>query len=187
MKKVKENYGGGYKDKLGKDSENVYLVDFRHIIKSYSKDLVGYAIIINTSRYYMNDVTLAALFGAMLECNFHDLTFNGFSNEKGESVGGSKSHKNGMNGDLRYLRKDKKGGRTDLFKNDESIGWKGLDESRQNKFNNALYKFGWKSMLSQSYGSKKERLLNHCINDKYNNHNDHLHIQGFNPILKEIK
>ncbi|MEI7487175.1 MAG: hypothetical protein WCJ72_07145, partial [Chryseobacterium sp.] len=48
-----------------------------------------------------------------------------------------------------------------------------------------LHKFGWKSMLSQSYGDKKEKLLNHCTNDSDNNHNDHLHIQGFAPTLKE--
>lgn len=34
------------------------------------------------------------------------------------------------------------------------------------------------------YGNK---LLNHCTNDPDKNHNDHLHIQGFNPTLKEIK
>ena len=40
-------------------------------------------------------------------------------------------------------------------------------------------------MLSQYYGDKKEKLLNHATNDKDNNHNDHLHIQGFKPTLKE--
>ena len=48
-----------------------------------------------------------------------------------------------MNGDLRYLRKDKRGGKTDLFNNGEDLGWKGLDEDRQNNFNDLLYKFGW--------------------------------------------
>ncbi|AZI33143.1 hypothetical protein [Kaistella carnis] len=111
--------------------------------------------------------------------------FNDFSIEKGESFEGIMSHKNGMNGDLRYLRKDKKGGSTNLFNNGELTGWKGLDAERQNNFNDALYKFGWKSMLSQYYGDKKEKLLNHATNDKDNNHNDHLHIQGFKPTLKE--
>lgn len=135
----------------------------------------------------MNDVTMASLFGAMIESNYHDLTFNGFSNEKGESVGGSKSHKNGMNGDFRYLRKNKQGGRTDLFNNGEELGWKGLDEDRQNNFNDLLYKFGWKSILSQYYGESKNKLLRRCINDANNNHNDHLHnIQGYKPTLKEF-
>jgi len=185
LTKVAENYGGLYKDKLGKDNANIYLIDIRTVKQSYKKDTLGFTLTINTSRYYMNDVTLAALYGAMLECGYGDFVFNGFSNEKGESVGGSKSHKNGMNGDLRYLRTDKKGGSTDLFNNGTDVGWKGLDESRQNSFNDALYKFGWKSMLSQSYGDKKEKLLNHATNDSDNNHNDHLHIQGFAPTLKE--
>ncbi|SEO84992.1 hypothetical protein SAMN05444671_1236 [Flavobacterium sp. CF108] len=45
-------------------------------------------------------------------------------------------------------------------------------------------------MLSQSYGERKEKLLNKCTNDKDNdhnhNHNDHLHIQSYTPKLKEI-
>ncbi|WP_374461165.1 glycoside hydrolase family 19 protein [Chryseobacterium taeanense] len=184
--KTKENYGGVYKDKLGKDTENIYLIDIRTVKHQYRKDSVGFTLTINTSRYYMNDVTMAALFGALLECNYDDFVFNGFSNEKGESVGGSKSHKNGMNGDLRYLRTDKGGGTTDLFSSSEATGWKGMDETRQNTFNDALYKFGWKSMLSQNYGERDEKILNHCTNDKNRDHNDHLHIQGFSPTLKEI-
>jgi hypothetical protein len=134
----------------------------------------------------MNDVTMASLYGAMLECGYDDFVFNGFSNEKGKTVGGSRSHKSGMNGDLRYLRTDKNGGTTDLFNDSEASGWKGVDEDRQNNFNDALYKFGWKSMLSQSYGARREKLLNKCTNDPDNQHNDHLHIQGYSPTLKEI-
>lgn len=185
LTKVKENYGGVYVDKLGKDTANIYLIDIRTVKQTYKKDAVGFTMTVNTSRYYMNDVTMAALYGAMIECNYDDFVFNGFSNEKGESVGGSQSHKNGMNGDLRYLRTDKAGGRTDLFDNGESIGWKGMDETRQNTFNNALHKFGWKSMLSQNYGDRKEKILDRCTNDSRNNHNDHLHIQGFAPTLTE--
>ena len=186
LNKVKEIYGGNYKDKLGKDTENVYLIDIRVVNKNYNSNGKSFTLTVNTSRYYMNDVTMASLYGAMLECNYDDFVFNGFSNEKGESVGGSTSHKNGMNGDLRYLRTDKKGGTTDLFNSNEELGWKGLDEVRQNKFNDALHKFGWKSMLSQSFGERKEKLLNKCTNDSDNNHNDHLHVQGYAPTLKEI-
>lgn len=185
LTKVKENYGGVYRDKLGKDTANIYLIDIRTVKQTYKKDAVGFTLTVNTSRYYMNDVTIAALYGAMMECNYDDFVFNGFSNEKGESVGGSQSHKNGMNGDLRYLRTDKAGGRTDLFDNGETLGWKGMDEARQNTFNNALHKFGWKSMLSQNYGDRKEKILDRCTNDSRNNHNDHLHIQGFAPTLTE--
>lgn len=186
LNKVEENYGGVYKDKLGKDSNNIYLIDIRTVKQVYKNNGVGFTLTINTNRYYMNDVTLASLLGAMLECNYDDFTFNGFSNEKGESVGGSKSHKNGMNGDIRYLRKNKKIDKTDLFDNGEALGWKGLDEERQNNFNDSLYKFGWKSMLSQYFGEKKNKLLRHCTNDSDNNHNDHLHVQGYRPTLKEL-
>lgn len=41
-------------------------------------------------------------------------------------------------------------------------------------------------MLSQSYGERKEKLLNKCTNDRDNDHNDHLHIQSYTPTLKEI-
>lgn len=186
LNKVKDNYGGLYSDKLGKDRSNIYLIDIRTVKQSYKSNNLGYSLSINTSRYYMNDVSIASLLGAMIESNYNDLTFNGFSNEKGESVGGSKSHKNGMNGDLRYLRKDKRGGKTDLFNNGEDLGWKGLDEDRQNNFNDLLYKFGWKSMLSQNYGERKNKILRRCTNDSDNNHNDHLHIQGYQPTLKEL-
>ena len=140
---------------------------------------------INTNRYYINDVTFAALLGAMLDCNYTDFTFNGFSNEKGQSIGGSKSHKNGMHGDLRYLRKDKSGKSVHLDLNSETgdpCGWKGMDEARQNKFNDALYKYGWKSMLSWKYNNKT---LHHAKH--FENHNHHLHVQSFTPNLKEIK
>jgi hypothetical protein len=186
LNKVKEIYGGNYKDKLGKDTKNIYLIDIRIVNKNYNLNGKSFTLSVNTSRYYMNDVTIASLFGAMLECGYDDFVFNGFSNEKGESIGGSTSHMNGMNGDLRYLRTDKKGGTTDLFNSSEASGWKGLDEDRQNNFNDALHKFGWKSMLSQSYGARREKLLNKCTNDSDNNHNDHLHIQGYAPTLKEL-
>lgn len=44
----------------------------------------------------------------------NDFVYGGFSNEKGESIGGSLLHKNGYNGDFRYLRKDHSGQK--LFK-----------------------------------------------------------------------
>lgn len=162
----------------------VDLVDIREL-KNYLSDSVYFRLSINTSRYFMNTQTLGSLIGAMLECSFNDFVFNGFSNEKGESVGGSSSHKNGYNGDLRYLRKDLSGRRMDLRKSDETgdpCGWEGLDEERQNEFNDALFKFGWKSMLSWKYDGDK--LLNHCKH--FDKHWDHLHIQGYKPNYKKI-
>lgn len=64
----------------------------------------------------------------------------------------------------------------------DPCGWKGMDEVRQNQFNDALYKYGWKSMLSWRFDG---RLLKHCSH--YEDHYHHLHIQSFTPKLKEIK
>ena len=48
-----------------------------------------------------------------------------------------------MNGDFRYLRTDKSGNNVHLNKI-SAVGnpcsWKGMDEKRQNNFNDALYK-----------------------------------------------
>ncbi|ELY2018493.1 glycoside hydrolase family 19 protein, partial [Flavobacterium psychrophilum] len=181
LNKVKDAYGGNYSDKI--KGNNIYLFDIQ-TLKNYEKGSVKFKLDLNTNRYFMNDVTLASLLGAMLDCSFEDFVFNGFSNELGQSVGGSESHKNGMNGDLRYLRKDKSGKRLHLSLEAETgdpCGWKGLDEIRQNKFNDALYKFGWKKMLSWKYNKKT---LNHATH--YDDHHDHLHLQSYTPKLKKI-
>lgn len=162
----------------------VGLVDIREL-NNYLSDTVYFRLSINTNRYFMNTKTLGSLIGAMLECSFNDFVFNGFSNENGESIGGSNSHKNGFNGDFRYLRIDLSGERVDLRKPDENgdpCGWKGLDEELQNQFNDALYKFGWKSMLSWEYDNDK--LLNHCKH--FEGHYNHLHVQSYKPKYKKI-
>ena len=59
-----------------------------------------------------------------------------------------------------------------------------MDETRQNKFNDELYGFGWKSMLSWKYGKTgSKKLLNHSSH--YANHHHHLHTQGYNPNIKD--
>lgn len=184
LKKISNKYGTKYKDRIKGNS--VYLVDIRHL-KNYNNGITKFTLKMNpkTNRFFMNDVTLAALIGAMLDCGFDDFMFNGFSDSEGRSIGGSESHKNGMNGDLRYLRKDKSGQNIHLSFSSETgdpCGWKGLDEIRQNQFNDALYKFGWKSMLSWQFNG---RLLRHCI--QYDDHYHHLHVQSFRPKLKEIQ
>lgn len=185
LKKIKDKYGGSYKDRLN-DTSNVYITDIRDI-KPYSKDNIVFKLVMNTNneRYYLNDVTIASLIGAIMDLSFPDFTFNGFSDSEGRSIAGSNSHKNGMNGDLRYLRKDKSGKNVHLTLASETgdpCGWKGMDEIRQNQFNDALYKYGWKSMLSWKFNSG--RLLHHCI--QYDDHYHHLHVQSYKPTLKEI-
>lgn len=180
-KTIKNIYGRTYGGKT------VDLIDFREL-KNYLSETVYFRISVNTSRYFMNKRTFGSLIGAMLECSYNDFVFNGFSNEKGESIGGSKSHKNGQNGDFRYLRLDQSGKRMNLKVADETgdpCGWKGLDEERQNTFNEALFKFGWKSMLSYKYDNDS-KLLSRCTKDKKLRHHDHLHVQGYKPQFKTI-
>jgi len=184
LKKISDNYGGQYKDRLG--SPNIYLFDIRNL-NNYHKGNVKFTLKMNpgTNRFFMNDVTAASFIGAMLDCSFTDFIFNGFSDHLGRSIGDSRSHKNGMNGDLRYLRKDKSGRNVHLSLDSESgdpCGWKGMDEKRQNEFNDALFKYGWKKMLSWKYNRK---LLHHSIH--YEDHHHHLHVQSFEPNLKKIK
>ena len=181
LTKIRNLYDNRYKDRIA--GEQIYLCDIR-TLKNYSKEATAIALKINTNRFFINDIALASLLGAMLDWGFNDFVFNGFSNEKGESVGDSKSHKNGLNGDLRYLRKDfsrKKIHLNLIQETGDPCGWKGLDEKRQNLFNDSLKKYGWKSMLSFKYNKK---LLNNTVHDK--DHSDHLHIQSFAPTLKKI-
>ncbi|TWP27667.1 hypothetical protein ETU08_11735 [Apibacter muscae] len=172
-----------YNNPIG--GEYIYLVDVRDINSSYNNGDIKYKLSLNTTRYFINDITTAAFLGAMLNCGYEDFVFNGASDETGYSAGPSNSHWNGMHLDFRYLRKDKSGKNLHLNLSSETgdpCGWKGLDEVRQNKFNDELYLFGWTSMLSYYYNNKK--LLNHTIN--YANHNHHLHVQIFKPKLKNI-
>ena len=122
----------------------------------------------------------------MFEVNFEDISCNGFSHKDGSSKP-SVSHINGFNGDFKYLRTDKKlmkGSGTSLHIDKEP---ELLDVERQNLWNNALYKFGWKSMLGWSYKKNgKKNYLNHITKDT-KNHNHHLHVQGYSINIKEIK
>lgn len=184
LKKIANTYGEDFKDRL--ENPNIYLFDIRNL-KNYMNGNTKFNLTMNpgTNRFFMNDITVASLLGAMLDCNYEDFVYNGFSDELGASTGGSKSHKNGMNGDFRYLRKDKSGKNVHLNQESEKgdpCGWKGMDEKMQNIFNDALYKYGWKSMLSWKYNGKT---LNHSKH--YADHYHHLHVQTFTPTLKKIK
>ena len=60
-------------------------------------------------------------------------------------------------------------------------GWSQMDEARQNKFNDALFKFGWKNgFLSWEYDDK---FLNHST--QYDNHDHHLHLKYKYHCLNE--
>ena len=96
----------------------------------------------------------------------------------------SKSHINGIAGDLRYLSIYKRRERTLLTDSH-------FDFEKQNEFNDALYKFGWARtslMYSEyfTYKKKSNTLLNytkHMHKDNEYRHDNHLHICGFNHDL----
>ncbi len=170
----------------GTEGKRVNLINLEEVPKSYKKEKLQYHFNIDSPRSYVNEKTLASFFGAMLEVNYLDIGCNGFSHQDGSSKP-SKSHVNGNNGDFKYLRIDKSlkcgsGTSLNIIKSPDS-----LDYKRQNKWNNALNKFGWKSMLGWSYKHKgKKKYLNH-ITHNTKNHHHHLHIQHYEPLFKEIK
>ena len=136
-------------------------------------------------RWYINPNCFAGLLGAMLELNIDYLGFNGFSTYDAKSVE-SKSHINGIAGDLRYLSIYKLGEKTYLTHSH-------FDFEKQNEFNDALYKFGWARtslMYSEyfTYKKKSNTLLNYTKHMHKEGkggyaHYHHLHICGFDHDL----
>ncbi|ECF1703732.1 hypothetical protein E1B77_22880, partial [Salmonella enterica subsp. enterica] len=197
-----------YKDKLG--GNMIYLININDNVSSYSSGDVKFTLATNTDRYYANDITTASLLGAMLNTGYTDFTFNGGSNAKGVSTGGSKSHKNGTNLDIRYLRKDESGNAIHLNLNSETgspCGWKGLDVERQNKFMGELNLFGWSVIKGWKYwdsdkspntgptwskwyvawqnehpGITERPILKNI--EHLADHHHHIHVQGYNPTLE---
>lgn len=189
---IKNRYAARYGSKY--NTSRINLLDIRttdQYISTNANDFYRYSngnldieIKFNTKRYFMNEDTLACLIGAVFNNNLKTVTFNGFSLANG-FPGASTSHKNGYNGDLRYLREDKTGGLLYLNLNEKNVladieGWKGMDEDLQEELIKDLHGFGWKSFLSQNYGDESERLLSKTSPDDNLNHYDHLHLQGFN-------
>jgi hypothetical protein len=130
----------------------------------------------------MKDLPLASLLGAMLDLGYEDISCNGFSDEDGKSIGGSKSHYDGTNGDFKYLRTD---GRTNLEAslhiNEQPDQ---LDEVRQIELMDALRKYGWKGMLTYRYQKNGvTHLLPNSIHAE--NHHHHLHVQRYSPRVEE--
>jgi hypothetical protein len=135
----------------------------------------------DSQRWYINPDCFAGLLGAMLELNADYLGFNGFSTYDAKSVQ-SKSHINGVAGDLRYISTKRNGELTWL-------SYSSFDFDEQEKFNTALYKFGWARtslMYSEYFTYKKQpnTLLNYTKHMKKAppngyDHYHHLHICGF--------
>ncbi|MEN1926781.1 hypothetical protein [Luteimonas qiangzhengi] len=136
-----------------------------------------------TLRPYVADDAMASLFGAMLDTSFVDVSCNGFSDHRGHSIGGSSSHRNGVNGDFKYFRAD--GTTQDQTSLHIDVNPELMDEERQNRFNDALRKYGWSDLRAWRYVIGGEsRLLRHT--QHLRNHQHHLHLQGYSPTIAEI-
>jgi hypothetical protein len=136
----------------------------------------------NTEREYMNPKAFAAIIGALAECSYADVTFNGFTSQDGTGSP-SVSHVNGVAGDFRYLRKDKTGGALNIF-NDPTD----LDVERQEKLIDAFVKFGYQSFLSYNITlNKKAFILKKSSHLADHDHHIHLNRAGFSPTFTEIK
>lgn len=124
----------------GAKSGTVNLIDLRCVQDAYRDGNKHYKLTINSQRAYANEHTWASLLGEKLEVCFDDIACNRFSMSDGSPVVSS-SHLNKKNGDIRYLRKDRSGKILDLSATPHE-----LDIKRQIAWNEALYKFGWKSL-----------------------------------------
>ena len=128
---------------------------------------------------YISPNALASLIGAVGSLGYTDVTVIGFSLSDGSSPSPSKSHKNGNVGDLRYLR-------TDGVSAPTLVNGKNFDARRNEAMTAALFKFGWKEMISERVdgyllpytSAASER---HISSD----HSNHLHIQRYNPNILE--
>jgi hypothetical protein len=169
----------------------IQLIDIREF-KGYNSNgikLKFKTLNTDSGRYYINPNCYAGLLGAMADMNIDYLGYNGFSNYEGKSTGGSKSHRNGEKGDLRYISKNKMGEATILQD-------KHFDVTNQNKFNDILFSFGWgrlEKMYSEyfTYNGNKNYLLNHTKHMRRDGkngyrHYHHLHLSGFDHSLIKI-
>ena len=185
------------KDVEGKDLDYVELTDYSQLA-SFSSGNVRFKMspgALESKRYYMDIDALACFVGALLEESIEDLYFSGFSDSEGGTAGGSKSHLNGMVGDMGYLNKNKRPSSTHITLEPNSkfpLLNPDYDYDRQKRFCEALYRFGWarfsglKLLTENVYekidGNNVNKIIPHGKHyvDKASNvrHFHHLHIQG---------
>ncbi|WP_264551512.1 hypothetical protein [Flavobacterium sp. N2038] len=136
----------------------------------------------NTDREYLNPRAFASMLGALAECGYSDFNFNGSTSLDGTGAP-SVTHVNGVSFDFRYLRKDKTG--NNLYINTDPNS---LDVERQEKFIDALIKFGYSQFYSFNIKIKNQNFI--LKNSTHlADHHHHLHIrrEGYNPNFKETK
>lgn len=175
-------------------NSNIELIDVREFRDGYcsiDKKTKAKFMTFNSesNRWFINPECFAGLLGAMLDLNIDYLGFNGFSTSDAKSAGGSRSHINGVAGDLRYISTNRNGERTIL---QDSF----FDFNKQTEFNTALYKYGWARttlMYSEyfTYNKQENTLLvytKHMRKDgaKGYRHYHHLHLCGFDSSRIKI-
>ncbi|MFC4414427.1 hypothetical protein [Kaistella carnis] len=108
----------------------------------------------------------------------------GFKFPKFKVTSHQKHYWNNAEGQADYLAvtEDDLGTSLDISANPDMF-----DGVRQNKWNNALFRFGWKSMLGWSYKRNGKVIYPDHITKNTKNHHHHLHVQGYDPNFKEIK
>ena len=158
----------------------IYLMDVAQLGTNSAREF-GFRFF-GTDRRFLNQTALAALIGALMEVGYEDVASTGFSNVDG-TPGISKSHINGENGDFKFMRFDGDWGASTHLNTIGGVN--SLDEDRQNMFNKALFKFGWKVQFAWRYSKGGvQKLLSHTAH--LEDHHHHLHVGNFSPNLKEV-
>ena len=158
--------------------QGITLVEFPNNGKGFTR----YGEIDEGGDHFLQPSVAAALFGAIHDIYQYDNSimiqlgdmsaFNG--NKPGTAHnGGSTSHVNGRNIDVRYIRSDRK--LSPLTVDDPNF-----DKSANQKMVDSFYKYGFKSQLSYPM-TQDGWILNHT--KSFKNHHHHLHIQGFSPTI----
>lgn len=139
-------------------------------------------------RNWINPECLAGLLGAMLDYNIDFLEFRGASNKHGGAYP-SVSHVNGVKTDIGYFHKDRIFPKSQVLLEHEELHLQlNID------FINALIEYGYEAKIQFMtekfipFGESKERLLVDGMGECYTpDHDNHLHIGGFNFKKVTIK
>ena len=157
--------------------KNIELVEFPALGEGFTRysyeDEGGY--------YYLQPSVAAALFGALntiyesdnsITVQLGDMSTYSGGKPGIEHTGGTYSHINGRNVDVRYIRNDRKLLPVQVY--DEVF-----DKSANQIMVNAFYKYGFRDQLS--YPNKEGWILDNVRSVKKHHH--HLHLQGFYPNI----
>lgn len=128
---------------------------------------------------YISGEAFAALLGALKKAGFCDVSLNHWSNQDGTSPKPSKSHKLGINGDIRPLNTNLSGSPVNLLNNPAQY-----DVERNQRLVDALRAFGWKDILF--YKNPKTGYIPKGARH-FKGHEHHFHVQKFQPKILRYK